>query len=211
MKKIIIGSIVLVISIIAVTLISNNSKKPNFVLANGTGYTVRNIEIRPSKKDYPRNDEIFQIKDINLIDNGFFEIFLSEDMKKYSSFDIAIQYDSNNQDDRERLRWIKTRESIKIDNGIPVFSLSIRGQKNTVANIGVAVGTGAAATAGTAAVVGSILLTIGSIPVAAAALPVVVGVAATSFLLGFSPLTSDSLVIEELGDYRNLKKHLVRK
>jgi hypothetical protein len=185
------------------------NKEPNFVIANGTGYTIKTIEIRPAARDYPRNNVVFSFAERDIVDKGFVEIFLGDDMVGYSSFDIAIQYDREAREDRERLRWIRTRDPVKISSGrdIPVFSLSVLGESNTLANVAV----GAAAGFATPMVIGIVASAIVGAPVVVVGGAVFAAVAiVTGAFVGFSPFVSQNLVVEELGDYRRLRRTLGR-
>ena len=173
--------------------------KADFVLANGTGYTIKSIEVRPSARAYPKNDQVFSIS--NIPDKGFVEIFLGEGMTHCTSFDLSIQYDSDVRDNRERLKRVRTREAISLisSNGVPVFSLSIKGEKNTLANLGAGVAAGASvhlvAAVVVSAIVGAPVVLIGGAVGTAAA------VLAGGLVTAFGPFVSQDLIAEEIGDY----------
>jgi hypothetical protein len=193
--------------LIGITLFAGGNKEPQFVLANGTGYTIKKIEIRPSSKDYPKNNITLSVSDHDIIDKGLIEIFLGEDMIGYSLFDIAIQYDSDSRDDKEKLKWIRTKNAISIKgkNSVPVFSLSIHGEKNTLANIIGGTVAGAAAPAVIAIVASAIV----GAPVIVVGAPVILATALVGgAFVGFSPFVSANLITEELGNYKKLKKTL---
>ena len=174
-------------------------QQPNFVIANGTGYTIKSIEIRPSAIVYPGNNAIFSVSDHDIVDKGFVEIFLGDDMLEYTYFDMSIQYDSDLMDNRESIKRVRTGEALNLNsrNKVPVFSLSIKGERNTLEALG----------SGVAALVTSIMDKIPIIHV-----DYVDGfrdiTARDLFITAFGPLVPQDLVTEELGDYSKVKRTL---
>jgi hypothetical protein len=179
-------------------------EKASFVFANAMGYTITEVEIRPSEKNYSKIKDVFSIKNLNLPDTKSIEVFLPDNWLQFNAYDIAVCYDSNARDDKEKLKWIKTKDAFTINSNsiVPFVTLSIKGEKNTLANLagGVGVGAGAVlAVAGVAsAIVGAPVILIG----AAVWLPATL---AAGTFVGFSPFVSNKLIIEEIGDYTTME------
>jgi len=67
---------------------------PDFILANGTGYTIKSIDIRPAASVYPQGDNLFSVRGLDLADRQSADIFLPEEFSNFNSFDVTIQYNS---------------------------------------------------------------------------------------------------------------------
>jgi len=118
---------------------AHQEQEAEFVLANGTGDSITEIEIRPSQKKYRGNKNVCALTELNVPDTAVFAVSLPPQMKSMDSFDLIIKYGK---------KTAKTKQSIVLKkNGAnaPLFVLSIKGKDSTIPLI--AGGTGAGATA----------------------------------------------------------------
>jgi uncharacterized repeat protein (TIGR02543 family) len=187
------------------TIVSNDmtvyadwTRRPDFLLANATGTTITQIEIKPSRKTYANDENVSVFKDIRLLDKQQFAVFLPESMWDIFYFDIAVKY-KNGKDNA------KTKERIHIvyEKDISLFVMHIKGKDPTIplAGGGVAAGgiAGTAVALGSAAKIASALKVVGTVVgggMAAgvgvvAAVPIVIG--ATIFAI-----LPDTLIVTQI-------------
>jgi hypothetical protein len=163
---------------------------PDFILGNGTGAPITEIEIKPSKKKYGGNKNVFAYKDINVSDMANLSVFLPENMKSLDSFDIILKYGKGRAKTKKSLVIDKTGKNnyfvAKIkgkDSSIPLITGGVGAGATTVGIGVVAIGlkTGAIAigqAVGAAALTEALVVIGGSIVgglMVVAAAPVVVG------------------------------------
>jgi hypothetical protein len=127
-----------------------NKDHPDFLIANGTGSTIKKIQIVPSAEKYPNSGKEFNLNDVKLEDTGVLSIYLPDDMKRYDMVDITIQCG---------WRKFNTKQSVNISKSFfgkpPMFDFSKKGKDSTfLAATGAAAG-GAIAVGG----IGSVFLT----------------------------------------------------
>lgn len=125
------------------TVHANWVRRPDFLLVNGTGSIITEIEIQPSKKTYPNNSEISGFQNISLNDTEMFAIILPQTMWEILYFDIAVKY-KNGKDEaitKERVHVA----SVSNDGKVPMFVMHIDGKTSSVPLVGGAIGAGATA------------------------------------------------------------------
>jgi hypothetical protein len=98
---------------------------PDFVILNGTGSTIGEIQIVPSAKKYPKNKNSYAVQDLELKDTGAFEVRLPNQMRGMDSFDMVIKYGKRN---------AETKKSIEIDRNaaLPLYVLNIKGKESSI-------------------------------------------------------------------------------
>jgi len=102
--------------------------KPDLIIVNGMGSTISQIELRPSKRHYGKNDEkVLLISGLQLSNLENLAIFLPPEMKGIRSFDVILSHGEKN-------KVAKTKNEIILQgNGeVPVFAASIKGKKSTI-------------------------------------------------------------------------------
>jgi hypothetical protein len=110
--------------------------KPSFVLANGTGKVITDVQVKPSKKKYPHDKNVCYFQGIAFNDQQSFPVLLPEQMKNLDSFDIIIKYGG---------KTAKTKRSMayEITDQVPLFVASIKGKDSTIPLVSGAAGGGA--------------------------------------------------------------------
>jgi hypothetical protein len=125
-----------VVFLFSVPPVMAQTDMPKFVLANGTGATITEIQIKPSKKKYHNNKNICAYQNIVVNDQQSFPVKLPEQMNDIDSFDIILKYGKKN---------AKTKKSLTIENTnkVPLYVMSIKGKDSTIPLVSGAVGGGA--------------------------------------------------------------------
>jgi hypothetical protein len=123
MKK---EAIAIVLGFLLIMSVSAQTQAPDFILANGTGEAITEIEIKPSRAKYRGNRNVCFLSGINVPDTATFGVSLPEQMKTMDSFDIVLRYGN---------RTAKTVTSITViknDESPPFFVLSIKDTNPTI-------------------------------------------------------------------------------
>jgi len=117
----------------------------DFIIANGTGDIISEIEIRPSKKLYPKDKNVCVFQNLVLNDRGILNVELPSTMKEMTSFDVVLKYGK---------KTAKTKESLTIirNGGTPTLVASVAGKPSSIPYAivgagGIAAGVGASAAA----------------------------------------------------------------
>jgi hypothetical protein len=132
--KILRSAIVIVVVVVGAVLFfefgtgggQSGSPRPDFMLGNGTGSNITEIQIRPSKQTYSDTDLALSFVDISLPDQQGFAVILPNEWKDIYYFDIAVKY----KDGRGNA---KTNERVHIDRGgkMPLLVMHI-GNNSTI-------------------------------------------------------------------------------
>jgi hypothetical protein len=73
-----------------------NVAQIDMILANETGETITEIEIKPSKAKYKNNKNVYAIQNISVFNKSSIGIDLPPLMKTMDSFDIVLKYGKKN-------------------------------------------------------------------------------------------------------------------
>jgi len=122
---------------------STKTEKADFVIGNGTGDIITEIEIRPSQKKYKGNKNVCDLQGLSVPDQAVFGISLPPQMQGMDSFDMVVKYGKST---------AKTKKSFTLVQGstdTPMVVLSIKGKDPTIPLIA-----GGAGAGGTAAGIG---------------------------------------------------------
>jgi hypothetical protein len=210
MRLIMLGGFLAVMSVLPVM-----GQSSGFTIWNGTGKTIMEIEVRPSRKMYRGNTNVFALQGLSVQDRQAIAVSLPLCMEGISAFDVALKYGG---------KTAKTKEAITVSENQDTYVAYIKGKSATlpiiaggVAGGSAAVGIGAAASAlsaGTimfgqavgagavaealgmagAVVGGGMVVGVGVI----AAVPVVVGAVSFGIFSLVNLLTADTLILAKI-------------
>jgi len=170
-----------------------NEVLPDFMLGNGTGSNITEIQIRPSKRTYSDNDLALSFENISLPDTQGFAVILPNDWKDIYYFDIAIKY--KNGDGKA-----KTKERVHIDRGRKMPLLIMHIGKNSTIPLTAGGATASAAAGGITALAagfasGALVLTLPSGTVVTGAAAITAGLAAIGSIVGGGMATGIGIIV----------------
>ena len=112
-------------------------------IANGTGEIISEIQIRPSKKAYPKDKNVCVFQNLTLNDKETFTVNFPSTMRGMDSFDVVLKYGK---------KTAKTKKSVTIlrqGENVPKLIANIDGKPSSIPYAfvgagGIAAGAGAA-------------------------------------------------------------------